>query len=417
MALLSIAIALCAQAIAAAQNQNSTASESDEIEATFVSTFLTNLQPPARAPSLSTAQGASANASRSPRSSLNNRLASAPEMFGDYFQTGGNLNFGPSDFSGSGGEGGTFSVPSAGGGGPVKIGENNRAMPTDRVTFSYSHFQNAFQFTETPLFGAGTTQGFPLDRYTFGFEKTFADGTWSLEIRMPFQGDLQFQGTSVSGAGGSVGNLALICKHLLYLDQELSVVAGMGIETPTGSSFTVTDTAGFPANELIFQNDALYLLPYIGALWGGDRPYFINAFLQFDFATGGNRIDTRDVGGPTTTLGLFNQQNLLFVDIGTGYWLYQDPQSNGLTNLAAVLELHYTSSVQDTDRVVGNTSGRLVEFTNNFNRFDILNLTAGFQAQFNTLTFVRVACVVPLGARDDQRFFDSEFQVQVNRRF
>lgn len=415
-ALLSLAFALGAQALAAAQTQDSTSAESDEIDAIFVSTFITNLQPPARAPSLATAQGASANASRS-RGSLNNRLASAPEMFGDYFQTGGNLNFGPSDFSGSVGEGGSFSVPSSGGGGPVKIGENNRALPTDRVTFSYSHFQNAFQFTETPFFGAGTAQAFPLDRYTFGIEKTFADGTWSLEIRMPFQGDFEFQGTNVNGAGGSVGNLALICKHLLYLDQELSVVAGLGIETPTGSSFTVTDTAGFPANELIFQNDALYLLPYLGALWGGDRPYFINAFLQFDFATGGNRIETRDVGGPTTTLGRFNPQNLLFVDIGTGYWLYQNPQSDGLTNLAAVLELHYTSSLQDTDRVVGNTPGRLVDFTNNFNRFDILNLTAGLQAQFNTLTFVRVACVVPLGARDDQRFFDSEFQVQVNRRF
>ena len=54
---------------------------------------------------------------------------------------------------------------------------------------------------------------------------------------------------------------------------------------------------------------------------------------------------------------------------------------------------------------------------NNFNRFDVLNLTAGLQAQLNTLTFVRVACVVPLGARDDQRFFDTELQLQINRRY
>jgi hypothetical protein len=416
-ALFALAIVLVNSARVSAQSEASDADEGNETPATFVSTFINNLQPPARAPALSTAGSANANAARSQRGSLNNRLASAPDMFGDYFQTGGDLNFGPSDFSGSGGEAGSFSVPSSGGGGPVKIGENNRALPTDRISFAYSHFQNAFQFTETPLFGAGTTQTFPLDRYTFGFEKTFADGIWSLEIRMPFQGDFEFQGATVNGAGGSVGNLALIFKHLLYIDQELSVVAGLGIETPTGSSFTVTDTAPFPANQLVFQNDALYLLPYIGALWGGDRPYFINAFLQLDFATGGNRIDTGDVGGPLTTLGRFNQQNLLFLDLGSGYWLYQNDASEGLNSLAAILELHYTSSLQDTDTVTGDAGGRVVNFTNNANRFDILNLTAGLQAQFNTLWFMRVACVVPLGAGDDNRFFDAEVQVQVNRRF
>jgi hypothetical protein len=139
--------------------------------------------------------------------------------------------------------------------------------------------------------------------------------------------------------------------------------------------------------------------------------------MQLDLATGGNRIDTRNIGGPATTLGLYNQQNLLFVDLGYGYWLYQNPQNSGLTSLAAILELHYTSSIQDTDRVTGNTGTRAIDFFNTSNRFDILNLTAGLQARFNTLTFLRVACVVPLGQRDDQRFFDNEFQVQVNRRF
>lgn len=417
-ALLAFAIALSANAVARAQTPYSNMAESEELQALLVSTSTsTALQPPARAPSLATARAPGASSAALQRSSLNNRLASAPEMFGDYFQTGGNLNFGVADESGSAGEFGSFSVPSAGGSGPVKIGENNRALPTDRITFAYSHFHNALQFTEAPLFGTPTTQLFPIDRYTLGFEKTFAEGTWSCEIRLPMQGDFQFQGTNVNGAGGSMGNLALIIKHLLYLDQELSVVAGLGIDTPTGSSFTVTDTAGFPASQLIFENDSLHLLPYIGGLWGGDRPYFINAFLQLDLATGGNRIDTRDLGGPTTTLGLFNPQNLLFVDIGTGYWLYQNDAGGGLTSLAAVLELHYTSSLQDTDRVTGNASGRVVDFTNTFNRFDILNLTTGFQAQFNNMTFIRIACVVPLGGRDDQRFFDNELQVQVNRRF
>lgn len=395
-----------------AQSPASRPAENDEVPARFVSS--TTAQPPVRAPALSTPPATTATPQS--RAALN-RLASAPEMFGDYFQTGGDFNYGPADVSGSLGDAGSFSVPVAGGAGPVKIGENNRALPTDRITFTYSHFHNALQFTEAVPFTPAATQQFPLDRYTLGVEKTFLDGTWSCELRLPLQSDFQFQGISVSGAGGNVGNLALILKHLLYIDQDLSVVAGLGLDTPTGSNFVVNDTAGFTTNQLVFQNDAFYLLPYVGALWNGDGPHFINAFLQLDLATGGNRIDTRELGGPTTTLGRFNQQNLLFIDLGYGYWLYQNPQNDGLNTLAAILELHYTSSIQDTDQVTGRAGTRMVDFMNNSNRFDILNLTAGFQAQFNALTFVRVACVVPLGARDDQRFFDNEFQVQVNRRF
>lgn len=411
-----LAIMLATASAVRAQGENEAASNA-EIPANFVSNFINNLQPTTGAPAFSTSLAPSSNTSRTQRSSLNNRLASAPEMFGDYFQTGGDLNFGLPDLGGSGGDFGSFSVPSSGGGGPVKVSENNRALPTDRLTFSYSHFHNAFQFTQSFLFGPANTQMFPLDRYTLGFEKTFADGTWSCEIRLPLQSAFQFQSFSVNGAGGSMGNLSVILKRLLYLDQELALAAGLGIETPTGSNFTVTDLSSIPTSQLVFQNDAAHLLPYIGALWGGDRPYFINVFLQFDFATCGNRIDAGDVDGPFNTLGRCNPQNLLFFDLGYGYWLYQNDAGSGLASLAAILELHYTSTLQDTDLVRGNAGGRVVNFTNNFNRFDILNLTAGLQAQFNTLTFLRVACVVPLGARDDQRFFDAEVQVQLNRRF
>ena len=340
-------------------------------------------------------------------------------MFGDYFQSGGNVNFGPNDLGGSANQSsGSFTIPSAGGSRHVKVGENNKALPADRFIFSYSHFQNALQFSEQPIFGGGaTTALFPIDRYTFGVEKTFLDGTWSCEIRMPFSGDFDFQGNNISGNGGRIGNLALILKHLLYLDEKLAVVAGMGIDTPTGSNFVLTDNIAFPTNQLTFQNDALHLLPYAGFLLSGDRPYYINAFVQVDVATAGNRIESGPAGGPVTQLGLYNEQNLLFVDFGTGYWLFRDDINSGLTSLAAIWELHYTSTLQNTDVVAGDAGGRAVVYQNNFNRFDVLNMTVGFQAQYNVLTSLRVACVVPLGTADDDRFFDSEIQVQINRRF
>lgn len=421
-ALLAIACAVFTVAPAAAQNPATIAlveEEAQKVEAQWASASLA-LQPPGGTPSLSTRSSATTNTPRTSRPSLN-RLASAPEMFGDYFQSGGNVNFSPNEnVSGLDQPFGSFTVPAAGGSRRVKVGENNKALPADRLIFSYSHFHNALQFTESGFLGGGppNTQLFPIDRYAFGLEKTFWDGTWSCEVRMPFQGDFNFQGTNVTGDGGSIGNLAVILKHLLYRDEDMAIVAGLGIDTPTGSSFTLTDTVLPPANQIIFRNDALHLLPYLGTLISSpDSPYFINAFVQCDIATGGNRVQSGPVGGPLDTFGLFNEQNLLFVDIGTGYWLFRDDLNDGFTSLAAILELHYTSSLQDTDEVRGDADGRAFTYSNSFNRFDVLNLTAGVQAQYNVLTSIRVACVVPLGAADDDRFFDSEIQVQINRRF
>jgi hypothetical protein len=239
---------------------------------------------------------------------------------------------------------------------------------------------------------------------------------------MPFQGAFNFQGTDQSGTGGQIGNLAVILKSLLHQDETLAIVAGMGIDIPTGSDFQVIDrSAGgvVPPTQFTFQNDSLHLLPFLGFLVGGsDLPYFVNGFVQVDIATAGNRVQAGPVGGPGATLGLFNEQNLLFVDLGTGYWLYRDPTNDqGVTSFAAILEFHYTSSLQDTDVVAANVNGSPINYRNNFNRFDVVNITTGVQAQLYNNTNIRVAGVFPLGAADDRRFFDSEVQVQINRRF
>jgi hypothetical protein len=304
----------------------------------------------------------------------------------------------------------------------VKIAENNKGIPDDRIIFSYNHFENALQFTERPLLNpaATITQTLPIDRYTFGIEKTFFEGLCSCEVRMPFQGAFNFDTPDLNGAGGQVGNLAVILKCLLIQEEEFAAVIGMGIDTPTGSDFTLLDNSGgFPVpGRFTFHNDSLHLLPYAGFLLAGDSPYFVNGFVQVDIATAGNRIDAGPANAPPVTLGLFNEQNLLFVDLGTGYWLFRDEvDDGGLNTLAAILEFHYTSALQDTDVVTGNVLGRPFNYRNNFNRFDIVNITTGVQAQIWDNTSVRVAGVFPLGARDDQRFFDSEVSVQVNRKF
>ena len=110
-------------------------------------------------------------------------------------------------------------------------------------------------------------------------------------------------------------------------------------------------------------------------------------------------------------------QNLGFLDIAAGYWLYRDPDAPRLTGLAVVTELHYTTTLQNVDRINGTLQWRRPFALNSTgNRFDVLNGTIGIQALLFDASSLRVAGVFPLG-NENRRLFDSEVQVQFNRRF
>jgi hypothetical protein len=399
----------------------------DPEEPTELDVHLTSaMQPlPGRAaPVLSAGRGQTASVPRSQRPSPN-RLASAPEMFGDFFMNGGDVNFLPNQMSFQlPPTYGSFTVPGAGGSRRVKISENNKALPTDRLIFTYNHFQNALQFTHHNLSdpAASIQRTMPIDRYTIGIEKTFLDGLWSAEVRMPFASEFGFSTPDLTGESGNIGNLAVIIKHLLVEDNDFAVVIGMGIDIPTGNDFRFVDHSPIflnPPTRFVLHNDAVHLLPYMGAVYAPEEQrFFANGFVQVDLAANSNRVEAGPVDASPSLLGHFTEQNLLFVDLGTGYWIYEDDTGDALlSSLAAILEFHYTSALQDTDEILGSINGRDIQYRNNFNRFDIVNITAGLHARIGEYTNLRVAGVFPLRSRDDQRFFDSEVQVQVNRQF
>jgi len=352
-------------------------------------------------------------------------LASVPNMFG--YLAGAVSTFTAANVTSVGGPKvttGTFSLPIAGGGSRIgKISENDSPIPRDRVFFSYNHFQNVFQISETPQFPPGPTQirQEPIDRYTLGFEKTFFDGWTSVEVRMPFLGSIDTQLQTVGfSSTGNIGNLTVVLKSLLYIDNATAVGAGVAIETPTGTdTFTRID-----GTRLQFRNDAAHLLPYIGFVWSPGDPrwgwgngLFLSGFAQIDINANGNRVDVIDRNNmPVKTLGLLTDQNLGFLDLAAGYWLYRDPDAPRLTGLAAVTELHYTTTLQNIDRINGTVNGAQFALNSTGNRFDVLNGTIGVQALLYDASSLRVAGVFPLG-NEDRRLFDSEVQVQFNRRF
>jgi hypothetical protein len=314
-----------------------------------------------------------------------------------------------------------------GGSRTAKMAENDIAMPVDRVFFGYNHYANIFEMQTQQAFPPGPTlfRQEPIDRYTLGVEKTFFNQMTSIELRMPFTGsfDASLPGQTVSS--GNFGNLAVILKALLYRGENLGIGAGVGIDTPTGSGIDSKFNTFGATQTLRFDNQAVHLLPWVGFLyspgdsqWGWGDSVFVTGFLQFDAAANGNMVRIIDPAtGVSSNLGRFNEQNVLFSDISVGYWLYRNPYADRLTGLALITEVHYTTSVQNPDTVAGVGNNFAAAVTNPSGRFDVVNGTIGVQALMYDASSLRVAGVFPMGSRMDQRMFDSEVQVQFNRRF
>ena len=343
------------------------------------------------------------------------RLASLPDMFGDSFGRGGVLtasNSLPLVTT-------TTDVLLAGGSRGLKVAEHNKAIPMNRVYLAYNHFHNAAESRiDAPLLPAATTS-LSLDRYTLGMESRFADGLWSLEVQMPFTGALAVvdPGGLAASESGSIGNLSAILKRLVYYDALTSVVVGMGVETPTGSDFT----ARTAVVSYLVSNDAVHLHPYLGVLRSPNDNLFFHGFLQLDIASHGNRVTFDDTISAGNFAGRFNDQTLLYVDVGGGYWLWRNPCSSHVTGLAAIAEIHYTTTLNDTDRLFATPvgiggGGHVMNLTNPANRVDVVNLTAAVHAELGPCTSLRVGGVFPL-RHADNRFFDAEVAAQLIRRY
>jgi hypothetical protein len=332
-------------------------------------------------------------------------------MFGDFF------GLGPTMAANDGVANEVLgSLPLAGASRRVRVAENNGALPQDRIHLMYNHFHNALEADASATVPDPAVRMLSVDRYTLGAEKTFGDGRWSVEVRMPFTGDSEFATSMFALSGGEIGNLAVIVKRLLYQSESFAFCAGVTVDTPTGSDAH----ARFNLTEITMHNDAVYVSPYFGLLWSPSERFFAHGFLQVEVPCNGNRVDHFAPGFGGDTFGKLNDQTLLYLDVGGGYWLYQAPAFNYFTGLAAVLELHYTSTLQNADFVGGTDFWpfpiQTYGFSNFLDRVDVLDLTVGLHLDLTRMTRCRVAGVFPLKSELD-RVFDAEVLVQMERRF
>ncbi len=321
----------------------------------------------------------------------------APSMIGDsYF--GGLISV-----TGAGNESiRLISVPIAGGDRRFKIAENNSPIPVDRVFFNYNHFQDALQT-------ASGSRG-NLDRFTFGVEKTFFCGRCSAELRVPFASGLNSDQSYALGSpltGTEFGNISFALKGIVRQTKTTVLSVGLGMVFPTGDDGRVIDED----NEVLtmVKNEAFHLQPFVGYLWTPGPCWFLEAFAQLDFDTNGNGV-VRPAGANNSLqrVGVLQDQNLAMLDLTVGRWIYRNRKAKWIRGIAPMVELHYTSTIQDADFVglVGNR----------YNRMDALNITGGLHFQVGARSQLRVAAVAPLRTGSDA-FFPAEVSVQFNRRY
>jgi hypothetical protein len=328
-------------------------------------------------------------------------LASVPDMMGD------TPNRGHYDFLILGGRSAT--IPIAGGDGYGKIADDTSPIPTDRVFFDYNYFNHAVQTGNSALTG-GAAIG--LNRYTFGVEKTFFDGCCSIEVQTPIESGLNdtqfFGGTTGENEGTVFGDMSVTLKCLIYRCDCLAISVGTMVDLPTAPNGTFVNGP----DSLTIRNDSVHVAPFLGFAYApccGN--FFATGFVQVDVDANGDPVNENFVG-TDPDIGRLRDPSLLYVDLATGYWLYRDQPLCGryLTGIAPVVELHYTTTLQNY-RGIADAVDPIYAGT------DCLNLTAGLHFQMGPCSMLTVGGVVPLLTSGRDREFDSEVVVQFDRRF
>ncbi|MEM1304348.1 MAG: hypothetical protein AAGG46_05610, partial [Planctomycetota bacterium] len=354
--------------------------------------------------------------------SRSNRLASAPEMFGDFlFASEAVLvDVGTAQTTG------VFPIGGLG----MKIGDNNSPLPRDRVFYRLNYFNNAIRTTQVINNAATFLNSASLAQHTVGFEKTLFDGLASVELRSAFANRVDIVDSNpfdISTAdlelsAGGEGNLFVVTKFLLLETDSAAWSAGLGIEAPTGrDAFLATGSATGP-NRLLsvaIQNETVRLHPYLAKVSAPNRWWFSTIFLELDLPVSDNTIIFDGVDGTTEAFAL-QPPTLLNIDLSAGYWFFKDRRRATLTGLAGIVELHSSTTLSDGDTIAedrDNASDQVNfvgsgSFTSD--GFGIVNLTVGTHLQLGRQNHLRIGGVFPIS---EDRPFENEVTVQWNRWF
>ncbi len=351
--------------------------------------------------------------------------AFAPSMIGDGFAgnstvftnyEGGEGHDDPSHFA--------LISPGLGGGvGQIKLMETGSPIPRDRVMLNYSYFSGV------PI-GTGNLN---VNRFTPGFEKTFFEGSSSIEVRVPMaitaaSTFVHDEISSIDSTDYQFGNLTFFLKSLLYRDETFALSAGGGLVLPTAANTVMlSEFNGRNHTDLIIRNESIHLMPFLGGTYTPNDRFFSQSMVQVDFSANGNPVSVESIspqfpfgeGGPLKRIGSLNDATFLYASVATGYWLHRAPVgSSRLTGIAPIAELHYNRSLQPTDSVTIPNSGftyylRGQTIGSRASDIEVINAVIGLTILADDNKSLTAAYTVPLGGGLDMQF-TGEFRVLFN---
>jgi hypothetical protein len=278
----------------------------------------------------------------------------------------------------------------------VKLSENGSPIPRSRVLFNYNFFNDVYG-------GIGD-----VNRYVVGWEHAMFDGWSSVEVRFPLAATL----AADQVAGGAAlhdtqfGDMTVTWKQVLYQGDRGLLSAGLGVAAPTAEDARLF----LPGGQLAVQveNESVHLMPFVAVVSNATDRIFWQLFLQFDIDANGSPVRADVTGANVAPIGVMQDQTLVFVDLGLGYRLYEDPQA-AITQVAAMAEFHYASPLQNFDNQTGN--GVALQGITNW--YTVTNATLGANIALQGPVNIRPAMVIPLTNGDDEHF-DYEAAVQMS---
>jgi hypothetical protein len=288
--------------------------------------------------------------------------------------------------------------------GRMKMSEDNNPIPRDRIIFNYDYFNNV------PF----TPNGIDVNRFQAGVEKTFADGRWSGEVRLPFAGTLAAtytDGTQMKDV--QLGNIRFALKHLHRTSNDtLAVSSGIGVTLPTEKDQVVLSS--LDGSELYrFKNQSVTVEPFIAALYTPNDRLFSQLWGSLNVDTSGGQLTWNPATFGGSGSARIIDLPILAIDYQIGYWLIKS-EARMLRGLAPFLELHYNQTLAQSqlfNAVNNNTSGLGLSVSGTGN--SELNLTAGIAMLLGNQTNVTLGASAPM-IQQPNRTFDAQFGLRVN---
>ena len=124
---------------------------------------------------------------------------------------------------------------------------------------------------------------------------------------------------------------------------------GLGVLLPTADDVSLR-SGNFEIYR--FENQSVHLQPYLAMLAAPTDRFFWQAFTQLEFDVNGSAVFT----GGSRYAGKLRDAMLWHNDLAIGYWLVDRPGAAWLNKVAAVFEVHHTTSLTKAGSLVSGAT-------------------------------------------------------------